>query len=142
MLEYSNIQYIHFSQNDIYETFYLSCICWTIIQYIWYIIFPHLFVSKYKSFQERVDNRVEAGSRIILQILGDQDKALHELYIQSKIHLILHQRLLADKIQTTDQQLDAIKDPCFNWIIFGFLDFIDGITELSRRGFSKTLVLV
>merc|ERR1740128_152891 len=55
-----------------------------------------------------VDKRNSAVHNILLEVLGDQFSTLHTSFTKARTQLILNQRLLADRIQTTEQQLSAL----------------------------------
>ena len=65
--------------------------------------------SEAQELKVNVDKRFHTVSGLILDLLGDRGQAMHRLYVRTKVQLLLHQRLIADKIQTTEQQLEVLK---------------------------------
>ena len=55
-----------------------------------------------------VDKRAHMVASLVHQLLGDRDLALHGLYIRCKIQLLIHQKLLQEKIFTMEQQIATL----------------------------------
>ena len=56
-----------------------------------------------------VYKRVSTVSAFIQELLGDQEQSLHTLYTRVRVQLLVQQRLLADKIEITEQKIAALR---------------------------------
>jgi len=61
------------------------------------------------SLKENVNKRFACMTDLLRELVGEEDAHVHANYIRSRQQLILHQRLLADNIKTTNSQITAVQ---------------------------------
>ena len=72
-----------------------------------------------KLLKQSIDKRAQLVAAMLQNRLGARHFAAYQLFLRRKVHLLVEQRLLADRVGTTEEQLAAFKSSIF-WIAQGF----------------------